>query len=60
MVGFGGVLIMLRPGGDLWTPVVLLLLVATLVMALTRIMTRQLTTTKSPECQAFWLLIATR
>lgn len=58
LVGFGGVLIMLRPGGDLWTPVVVLLLVGTLVMALTRIMTRQLTTTETPECQAFWLLIA--
>ena len=57
LVGFGGVLIMLRPGGDLWTPVVLLLLVGTLVMALTRIMTRQLTTTETPECQAFWLMI---
>ncbi len=57
LVGFGGVLIMLRPGGDLWTPVVVLLLVGTLVMALTRIMTRQLTTTETPECQAFWLLI---
>lgn len=57
VVGFGGVLIMLRPGGDLWTPVVLLLLAGTLVMALTRIMTRQLTTTETPECQAFWLLV---
>lgn len=57
LVGFGGVLIMLRPGGELWTPVVLLLLVATLVMALTRIMTRQLATTETPECQAFWLLV---
>src|SRR5277367_209977 len=57
VVGFGGVLIMLRPGGDLWTPVVVLLLAGTLVMALTRIMTRQLTTTETPECQAFWLLI---
>jgi drug/metabolite transporter (DMT)-like permease len=57
LVGFGGVLIMLRPGGDLWTPVVVLLLAGTLVMALTRIMTRQLTTTETPECQAFWLLI---
>ena len=26
-------------------------------MALTRIMTRQLTATETPECQAFWLLI---
>jgi drug/metabolite transporter (DMT)-like permease len=57
LVGFGGVLIMLRPGGDLWTPVVLLLLAGTMVMALTRIMTRQLTATETPECQAFWLLI---
>jgi drug/metabolite transporter (DMT)-like permease len=58
LVGFGGVLIMLRPGGDLWKPVVLLLLVATVVMAWTRIMTRQLTLTETPQCQAFWLLIA--
>lgn len=57
VLGFGGVLIMLRPGGDLWTPVVALLLTGTLVMALTRIMTRQLTATETPECQAFWLLI---
>ena len=57
LLGFGGVLIMLRPGGDLWTPVVLLLLAGTAVMALTRIMTRQLTATETPECQAFWLLI---
>lgn len=57
LVGFGGVLIMLRPGGDLWTPVVVLLLAGTVVMALTRIMTRQLTITETPECQAFWLLI---
>jgi drug/metabolite transporter (DMT)-like permease len=57
LVGFGGVLIMLRPGGDLWTPVVVLLLAGTVVMALTRIMTRQLTVTETPECQAFWLLI---
>ena len=57
LVGFGGVLIMLRPGGDLWTPVTGLLLVGTLVMALTRIMTRQLTATETPECKAFWLLI---
>ncbi len=57
LLGFGGVLIMLRPGGDLWTPIVLLLLAGTLVMALTLIMTRQLTATETPECQAFWLLI---
>lgn len=58
VLGFCGVLVMLRPGGDLWTPVVVLLLIGTMVMALTRIMTRQLTMTETPECQAFWLLIA--
>jgi drug/metabolite transporter (DMT)-like permease len=57
VVGFGGVLIMLRPGGDLWTPVVVLLLTGTVVMSVTRIMTRQLTVTETPECQAFWLLV---
>jgi drug/metabolite transporter (DMT)-like permease len=57
LVGFGGVLIMLRPGGDLWTPVVVLLLAGTVVMSVTRIMTRQLTVTETPECQAFWLLV---
>jgi drug/metabolite transporter (DMT)-like permease len=57
LVGFGGVLIMLRPGGDLWTPVVVLLLAGTVVMALTRIMTRQLTMTETAECQTFWLLV---
>lgn len=48
---------MLRPGGDLWTPVAAVLMAATVVMALTRIMTRQLTATETPECQAFWLLV---
>jgi drug/metabolite transporter (DMT)-like permease len=57
LVGFGGVLIMVRPGGDLWTPMVVLLLAGTVVMSVTRILTRQLTTTETPECQAFWLLI---
>ena len=57
VLGFCGVLIMLRPGGDLWTPVTGLLITGTLVMAVTRIMTRQLTATETPECQAFWLLI---
>lgn len=56
-IGFGGVLIMLRPGGDLWTPAVLLLLVGIFAMAVTRIMTRQLSLTETPECQAFWLLL---
>ena len=55
-VGFAGVLYMLRPDGHLWTPIAGLLLLAVAVMAATRIMTRQLSTTETPECQAFWLL----
>ncbi len=58
LVGFSGVLIMLRPEGDMWKPVVPLLLVGIVVMALTRIMTRLLATTESPPCLAVWLLIS--
>ena len=58
VLGFLGVLVMLQPGGDLWKPVVVLLLVGIVAMSVTRIMTRQLSTTESPECQAFWLLIS--
>lgn len=57
-VGFAGVLLMLRPGGLPWTPMLALLLAGTVGMAVTRIMTRQLSTTETPECQAFWQLAA--
>jgi drug/metabolite transporter (DMT)-like permease len=56
-VGFGGVLLMLRPGGLPWTPVLALLLAGTAGMALTRILTRMLSATETPECQAFWQLV---
>jgi len=56
VVGFGGVLVMLRPDGVMWTPTLLLLIAGIVAMAVTRIMTRQLSTTETPECQAFWLL----
>jgi drug/metabolite transporter (DMT)-like permease len=52
LVGFLGVLIMLRPGGDLWSPAVPLLLVGIAGMALGRIMTRLLSTTESAESLA--------
>ena len=58
VVGFLGVLVMLQPGGDLWTPMVLLLMVGIVAMSVTRIMTRQLSVTEAPECQAFWLLVS--
>ncbi|TCZ55111.1 DMT family transporter [Roseicella aquatilis] len=57
-VGFAGVLFMLQPGGELWRWESVLLLVATAVMALTRIWTRLLTRTDTPDSMAFWVLAA--
>jgi drug/metabolite transporter (DMT)-like permease len=57
-LGFAGVLLMLRPGGLPWTPILALLLAGAVAMALTRIMTRLLSATETPECQAFWQLAA--
>lgn len=58
IVGFIGVLVMLHPEGDLWKPVVALLLLGIVLMSVTRIMTRQLSVTETPDCQAFWLMIS--
>lgn len=58
LVGFGGVLVMVRPGSSLWTPALLVMAPGLVAMAVTRIMTRQLSTTETPECIAFWLLAA--
>jgi drug/metabolite transporter (DMT)-like permease len=49
VVGFGGVLIMVRPGGDLWTPMVALLLAGICAMAVGRNLTRLLSTSETPE-----------
>jgi len=57
VVGFGGVLVMLQPGGDLWKPAVPLLMLGVVCMAYTRIMTRQLAATETPACQAFWITL---
>ena len=56
LLGFSGVLVMLRPGGNLWTPALPLLMAGIVAMAITRIMARQLSRTETPECQAFWLM----
>ncbi len=56
MLGFCGVLVMLRPSGGLWNPALPLLMSGIVAMAGTRIMTRQLARTETPECQAFWLM----
>jgi len=55
-LGFAGVLIMLQPGGDLWRWETGLLLAATAAMALTRIWTRMLAATETPQAIAFWLM----
>ena len=57
-VGCAGVLFMLQPGGELWRWELAMLLVATAIMALTRIWTRILTRTDTPDSMAFWLLVA--
>jgi drug/metabolite transporter (DMT)-like permease len=58
LVGFAGVLVMIRPGGIPLTPTVALLMAGIVGMAVTRIMTRHLSRTETPECQAFWLMIS--
>jgi drug/metabolite transporter (DMT)-like permease len=55
-IGFIGMLVMLRPGGDLWTPVSALVLLGVVGMAISRTTTRVLATTETPECLAFWLM----
>jgi drug/metabolite transporter (DMT)-like permease len=58
LLGFSGVLVMLRPGGDMWTSALPLLMAGIVAMAVTRIMARQLSRTETPECQAFWLMVS--
>jgi drug/metabolite transporter (DMT)-like permease len=62
LVGFAGVLVMLRPngagGGIPLTPTVVLLMAGIVAMAITRIMARHLSRTETPECQAFWLMVS--
>lgn len=57
-VGFAGVLVMLRPDGDLWRWEAALLLGAVAIMAVTRIWMRQLAATDSAFAIAFWLMVA--
>ncbi len=57
-VGFLGVLVMVQPGGALWRPELLVLVPGILGMAVSRIMTRTLSTTETAECLTFWLMLA--
>ncbi len=58
LVGFVGVLIMLQPGGDLWRWEAGLLLAGVAVLAVSRIWTRVLASSDTPQAIAFWLLFA--
>lgn len=57
-VGFGGVLIMLQPGGEMWRWEAAMILAGTCVLAVTRIWTRVLAATDTPQAIAFGLLFA--
>ena len=57
-LGFAGVLVMLQPGGDLWRWEAALLLACAATLAVTRIWTRVLASTDTPQAIAFWLLFA--
>ena len=57
IVGFTGVMIMLRPGSGLWSPTLVLLLAGVVLSAVARIMTRQLSSTETPESLSFILLL---
>src|SRR4030081_441740 len=49
---------MVRPGGIPLSPSVLLLMMGIVTMSVTRILTRHLSRTETPECQAFWLMVS--
>ena len=57
-VGFLGVLLMVRPGGALWRPELLILVPGILGTSVSRIMTRVLSPTETAECMTFWLMLA--
>lgn len=56
-VGFAGVLLMVRPGSALWRPEILILAPGIVAMAVSRIMARTLSTTETPACLTFWLML---
>jgi len=57
-VGFAGVMVILQPGGELWRWEAAMLLVGACTLAITRIWTRVLAATDTPQAIAFWLLAA--
>jgi len=57
-VGLLGVLLVLRPGGEIWSPAALVLALATVGAALSRIWTRSLAPTDTPAAITFYLMLA--
>ncbi len=57
-LGFAGVLVMLQPGGELWRWEAVMLVACAALLAVTRIWTRVLAATDTPQAIAFWLLFA--
>lgn len=58
LLGFIGVLLMVRPGSGLWSPALAILMVGVGCSAIARVMTRNLGATETPECLSFSLLLA--
>ena len=56
-VGFLGVLLMVRPGGVVLRPELLVLVPGIVGMAVSRILARTLSTTETAECLTFWLML---
>jgi drug/metabolite transporter (DMT)-like permease len=57
LMGFLGVLVMVRPGGDVARPEALVLLGGIVLVALTRVMARWLAQIERAEVIVFWLLL---
>ncbi len=57
-LGFLGVLVMLQPGGELWRWEAGMMLAGTILLGMTRIWTRVLARTDTPQAVSFWLLFA--
>jgi drug/metabolite transporter (DMT)-like permease len=55
-VGLLGVLVMVRPGGAFWTQAAAVLALGVVLVALTRVMGRQLAQTERADTIVFWLL----
>jgi drug/metabolite transporter (DMT)-like permease len=60
VIGFAGVLLMLRPGGeiDIWTPALPVLAIGIFFLAFSRILTRWLSTTETAESLAMTVLLS--